>query len=100
MDTLSFFKSSLKEPHPPLSLSNALQALWYDANGDWDKAHDLAQIEENAISNWVHAYLHRKEGDQFNASYWYRRADKPVCKLSLDEEWEQIAAELLKDTSE
>ena len=96
MDTFMIFKTSLQAEHPPLSLSNALLALWYDANGNWDKAHDYAQIDDNMDSSWVHAYLHRKEGDQFNASYWYRRAGKPVCKLSLDEEWTQITKELLQ----
>lgn len=99
MVPFSFFETSLNEEHPPLSLSNALKALWYDANEDWDKAHDFAQIDSHASSSWVHAYLHRKEGDEFNASYWYRRAGKPVCKLSLDEEWLQITSELLKDHS-
>jgi len=97
MNSLSFFKDSLKETHAPLSLSYALQALWYDANSDWGKAHDLAQLEEDNESNWVHAYLHRKEGDEFNAAYWYRRAAKPVCKLGFDEEWEQIVVSLLRN---
>lgn len=96
MEKFAIFISSLKKEVPPVSLSLALQALWYDANGDWEKAHDLAQEREDASGNWVHAYLHRKEGDEFNASYWYRRAGKPVCKVSLDEEWEQLVEALLK----
>lgn len=96
MEKLAIFISSLKEEGPPSALSLALKALWYDANGNWDKAHDLAQEQENESGNWVHAYLHRKEGDEFNASYWYRRAGKPVCKNSLEDEWEQIAKSLLK----
>jgi len=95
MEKLAIFISSLKEEGPSPALSLALQALWYDANGDWEKAHDLAQERENESGNWVHAYLHRKEGDVFNASYWYRRANKPVCKYSLEEEWKQIAETLL-----
>ena len=95
MEKFDIFKTSLKEQYPPFSLSAALQALWYDAKGNWNKAHELAQEEEDLAGNWVHAYLHRKEGDQFNASYWYRRAKQPVCKLSLEEEWEAITQELL-----
>jgi hypothetical protein len=95
MEKIDTFKSSLNESHPPLSLSLALRALWYDAKNDWHKAHDLAQEKENNDGSWVHAYLHRKEGDEFNAAYWYRRAAKPVCKLTLQEEWEQIAKALL-----
>lgn len=97
MEKIAIFKSSLQEEHAPFSLSKALQALWYDANNDWGKAHELAQEEKDRAGNWVHAYLHRKEGDQFNASYWYGRASKPVCKLSLEDEWEQIAKALLDD---
>ena len=71
----------------PASLSHALHALWLDAKGDWDGAHDAAQADEGGAGDWVHAYLHRKEGDAGNAAYWYRRARKPVCRTSLEEEW-------------
>ena len=73
----------------------ALQALWFDAHGDWEKAHQLAQAAASHEGDWVHAYLHRKEGDEGNASYWYSRAGKTKPKASLDEEWEQIAKMLL-----
>ncbi|HEU5080275.1 MAG TPA: hypothetical protein VFT72_13775 [Opitutaceae bacterium] len=73
----------------------ALQALWFDAHGDWEKAHQLAQAAASHEGDWVHAYLHRKEGDEGNASYWYSRAGKTKPKVSLDEEWEQIAKALL-----
>ncbi len=73
-----------------------MRALWLDARGNWDGAHDAAQADEGGAGDWVHAYLHRKEGDAGNAAYWYRRARKPVCKTSLDEEWAAIADALLK----
>ena len=76
-------------------MSPALRALWLDARGDWDGAHEAAQADEGGDGDWVHAYLHRKEGDAGNAAYWYRRAGKPVCRTSLDEEWEAIASALL-----
>ncbi len=78
-------------------LSLALQALLADRRGDWDHAHTLAQQAGNADGDWVHAYLHRKEGDIGNAGYWYRRADRPVvgAGVSLESEWDSIATELL-----
>ncbi len=93
--TPAAFRASLAEPAPPPNLSLALQALWFDAKGDWDKAHDLAQADEGGAGDWVHAYLHRKEGDAFNAAYWYRRARKPAAKGGLAEEWGEIVGELL-----
>jgi hypothetical protein len=91
------FRASLSATEPPASLSHALHALWLDAKGDWDGAHDAAQADEGGAGDWVHAYLHRKEGDAGNAAYWYRRAKKPVCRSSLDEEWQAIAEALLKE---
>jgi hypothetical protein len=88
------FKESLSAEHPPESLSNALKALWYDANDDWHTAHAHAQAQEDADGSWVHAYLHRKEGDQSNAGYWYRRAGKPAAVGALDDEWLVIVAAL------
>ena len=93
--TLSDFKESIKHSNPPGEINHLLQALWYDAKGDWEAAHDLAQKINTAAGSWIHAYLHRKEGDLGNASYWYHRANQPVCKKSLAEEWEEIAKELL-----
>ena len=92
---LAAFRASLKAPSPPLDLSLALQALWFDAKGDWDKAHELVQADEGGAGDWVHAYLHRKEGDAFNAGYWYRRARKPAAKGGLEQEWAEIAGALL-----
>ncbi len=76
-------------------LSPALQALWHDARGEWDRAHELAQEAVGPDGDWVHAYLHRKEGDEGNAGYWYNRAGKRKFTGSLAAEWEQIATVLL-----
>lgn len=92
---LNQFTQSVKETTPPANLSHALQALWWDAKGDWHKAHEQAQAQDDAVGAWVHAYLHRKEGDASNAGYWYRRARKPHAVVSLDEEWTAIAQALL-----
>ena len=72
-----------------------LRALWYDARGDWHRAHTIAQDVDDAGGAWVHAYLHRKEGDLGNAGYWYERAGRDVASDPLDAEWERIAAALL-----
>ena len=78
------------------ALSGALLALWWDARGDWAKAHEVAQEIETADGAWVHAYLHRKEGDAGNAAYWYRRAGRPVPTGDLRAEWEAIVGEMLR----
>jgi hypothetical protein len=93
---LAAFRASLTRSSQPLNLSPALRALWLEARGDWDGAHDSAQDDEGGAGDWVHAYLHRKEGDSGNAAYWYRRARKPVCQTSLDDEWAAIASALLE----
>ena len=94
--TLDEFRRSLNEPNPPAVLSHALAGLWCDAKGDWKRAHESAQKDEGPEGSWVHAYLHRKEGDQSNAAYWYSRAGKPVCREPLDVEWLSIVTALLK----
>lgn len=76
---------------PPPGLSPALLALWWDARGDWAAAHAAAQDDRSAAGSWVHAYLHRKEGDLGNAAYWYARAGQPVARGALDDEWLGIA---------
>jgi hypothetical protein len=81
---------------PPPGLSGALLALLQDARGEWNAAHESAQGEGTPEGAWVHAYLHRKEGDQGNAAYWYRRAGRPFPKCGLEAEWDMIAFELLK----
>ena len=75
----------------PKHMSAALRALWHDGHEDWEQAHEAAQEDEHdPQSAWVHAYLHRKEGDRFNANYWYRRAAKPVFEGSPEDEWISI----------
>jgi hypothetical protein len=93
--TLEDFQNSLAESQPPAELGLALAGLWWDAKGDWKRAHESAQRDEGPDGSWVHAYLHRKEGDQDNATYWYGRAGKPVCGESLDAEWLSIVEDLL-----
>lgn len=90
------FQQSLQGATPPSNLSAALQALWWDGQEDWDRAHDLAQEDSSSDGAWVHAYLHRKEGDNWNADYWYRKAGRPRPALSLVEEWQKIAQTLLQ----
>ena len=93
------FQRSLSASEPPSGLNEALIALWWDARGDWERAHSHAQDDEGAAGAWVHAYLHRKEGDRGNAGYWYRRAGKSFCEKPLSEEWRNITQELLGDGS-
>jgi hypothetical protein len=93
--TLDDFRLSLTATNPPDELAYALAGLWWDAKGDWIRAHETAQQDEGLDGSWVHAYLHRKEGDQGNAAYWYGRANKPVCKESFDAEWISIVRALL-----
>lgn len=81
---------------PPPGLSGPLRALWFDARGEWDAAHEAAQAAGGRDGAWVHAYLHRKEGDEMNAGYWYARAGRPAASGDLRAEWEQIARELVK----
>ena len=89
------FKQTLDRDAPPEDLARALAALWHEAKGDWDQAHRLAQGQKDADGAWVHAYLHRVEGDQSNAEYWYRRAEKPPSSAPLKKEWDEIAGALL-----
>jgi hypothetical protein len=89
------FQKSLESKSPPRGLSPLLEALWYDAHGDWPKAHDITQTIDNSDGAWVHAYLHRKEGDNSNASYWYRKAGRVMPSVSLAEEWKEIVSQLI-----
>jgi hypothetical protein len=93
--TLSEFSQSLAAGHPPGGLSLPLEGLWWAAKGDWDRAHKTVQDDEGRDAAWVHAYLHRVEGDLPNAGYWYRSAGKPVAGGALEDEWRAIAAALL-----
>jgi hypothetical protein len=90
------FKRSLSKPKPPGAIAPALAALWWAGKDDWDKAHKLVMGEDGADCAWVHAYLHRFEGDSDNAGYWYRRARRKPAEGDLDAEWACIAAAFLE----
>ena len=92
---LQSFRKTLEGTEPPNNSSLALQALWWDARGDWERAHRCAQEREDDAGMLVHAYLHRKEGDLSNADYWYRRCRKTPPRTSLDAEWESLAQSFL-----
>jgi hypothetical protein len=92
--TIDQFKATLSSTTPP-AVAPLLVALWHDARGDWEQAHRVAQEIDDRNGAWVHAYLHRKEGDLGNAAYWYERAQQPTATDALDAEWERIAAALL-----
>jgi hypothetical protein len=94
--TLSDFQHSLINLQPPTNLSPIAEALWHDAKGDWTQAHNLAQSREGTRAyDRLHAYLHRKEGDDWNAGYWYRRAKADVFTGTLAEEWAELVKEHL-----
>lgn len=86
----------LKALGDPAKLSLPLQALWHDARGNWERAHEVCQQAKSREGDWVHAYLHRKEGDAGNAGYWYSRAGRPMPdeRVGLESEWAKIVAEL------
>jgi hypothetical protein len=92
--TFTEFNNSLSENIPPQSITEILQALWYDAKDDWESAHNVAQSQEGVQEyDRLHAYLHRKEGDNWNANYWYKRAKATMPEVSLEEEWIILANE-------
>jgi hypothetical protein len=94
--TIDELRQSLSSEAPPDGIAPAVIALWHDARGNWDEAHRVAQdVPDGQGGAWVHAYLHRKEGDADNAAYWYRRAAQPIARDALHQEWERIAAALL-----
>ena len=96
MTTLDSFRGSLKAATPSAELGPALQALWWLGKDDWDRAHKVVQAhEDDADCNWVHAHLHRQEGDLSNAGYWYRLAGRAMPTCSLKEEWDALAAGFL-----
>jgi hypothetical protein len=95
--TIDEFTASLHDPQPPAHVPPALAALWHDGRGDWDAAHRVAQDIDDAAGAWVHAYLHRKEGDDGNAAYWYARARRPVARGPLTHEWRAIVTALLTE---
>jgi hypothetical protein len=91
------FEQTLSKDEPPPLLAPPVLALWWDAKQAWYKAHDQVQAADDRAAAWVHAYLHRKEGDLGNAAYWYHRANRPVAQQSLAEEWRTIAGTLLSE---
>lgn len=90
------FRMSLSGEEPPAEVGAALTGLWWDAKGDWARAHESAQTDQSPDGAWVHAYLHRKEGDDANAGYWYLRAGKTPAHGPLEQEWLEIACALFK----
>lgn len=93
--TLQQFTDSLTQSDPPKNITSALAAMWYDGKDDWEAAHNIAQDIPTSDGSWVHAYLHRKEGDQWNANYWYNRAGRTMPDLSLEAEWKSIVSSML-----
>jgi hypothetical protein len=92
MTAAELAQSALTDPQPPAQLNAALRALWLSKAGQWDAAHDACQLIADPVGAWIHAHLHREEGDHGNAAYWYHRAHKPVPprSLSIEEEWAQL----------
>lgn len=97
MTAAELARSAAADDSPPAGLSISARALWLAKAGKWDAAHDLCQEIPGSAGSWIHAYLHREEGDQSNAAYWYSRAGKPVPArgLTVDGEWLEIAGELV-----
>ncbi|ADV51514.1 hypothetical protein I2486_20960 [Cellulophaga sp. E16_2] len=89
------FQYALEESKPDHSWPEGLQALWYVAKDDWQKSHAIAQDLHTPLGNWIHAYLHRKEGDEFNAGFWYRQAGKTYPIISLEDELQEIVESTL-----
>ncbi|MEX6690416.1 hypothetical protein QTN47_23090 [Danxiaibacter flavus] len=84
------FKQSLSFNQPPAGLNVYLESLWYDGKGNWDRSHEVIQDVPDKTASWIHAYLHRKEGDIWNADYWYGKAGRTRPAVSLDNEWETL----------
>jgi hypothetical protein len=95
VDADTFERLVAEQPSPPAGLTPALEALWHERRGNWARAHQIAQDDPGRDAAWVHAYLHRCEGDLPNAAYWYRRAGKPIVCDDLDKEWRAIVRALL-----
>jgi hypothetical protein len=90
------FQQTLSHSWPPEGMPPLLQALWWEGSGEWERAHAIAQDEQGPNAAWVHAYLHRKEGDDWNAGFWYRLAGKAPCSALLNQEWQEIVTALLQ----
>lgn len=93
--TIEEFKSSIDQKEPPVGLGPLLLALWYDAKGDWEKSHSIIQHIETKDAALIHAYLHRKEGDEWNAEYWYKRAGCHCPDILLQQEWEKLVVQYI-----
>jgi hypothetical protein len=93
--TLAEFRGTLSAARPPAGLGKPLEALWHAGRGDWERAHRIVMSARSRDAAWVHAYLHRQEGDRDNARYWYRQAKRPGATGALEAEWAAIAAEIL-----
>jgi hypothetical protein len=93
--TLSAFSRSLSRGKPPPALAPALQALWWVAKDNWERAHDIVMAHEDRDCAWVHAHLHRREGDLPNARWWYKQANRPVATGTLEVEWRAMVRDLL-----
>jgi hypothetical protein len=95
MKSYADFLESLNLWEPEFGWSPELKALWWDAKGDWEKSHNIAQDINGSIGDWIHGYLHRKEGDEWNASYWYHRANRHFKSNTLDEEQRELVEHIL-----
>ena len=93
--TINQYLASLAKDSPPKGISPYLKALWLERRGDWKQAHEIVQEIDDSTAAWLHAYIHRREGDQNNAAYWYAQANKPVSQATLDDEWTEIVEALL-----
>jgi hypothetical protein len=89
------FQQSLSNTTPPTGASIYIQSLWYDGKGNWDQAHNLIQDLNDKNASWIHAYLHRKEGDVWNANYWYTKAGQRMPGYTLEQEWEELVKAML-----
>ena len=93
--TLEEFRDSISKNQKPTGLSIVIEALWEDGAGNWDQAHELAQASGTKMGDRIHAYLHRKEGDEFNARYWYNRCGVAFPEMTIEAEWTNFVLENL-----
>ena len=93
--TLDELKATLDHDAPPEGLTDEVRAMWLSSREGWEAGHVIVQEIESPEAAWVHAHLHRIEGDLSNAAYWYRRAETSISQTTLEEEWEQLASEFL-----
>lgn len=92
---LEEFLNTINDSLPPANLNPYALALWYDANGNWEKAHAIVQDMPDKTAAQIHAYLHRKEGDAGNAGYWYNKASVQMPDYTLNKEWEELVESVL-----